>query len=84
MFNCKEITEELRRYPGAQLFNEPVNPDIQSVPGYYKKVKNPQDLGTILECFNRREYTDVKAWERNVNTVWQNSELYKKIELKYD
>ena len=73
---CKEITEELRRYPGAQLFNEPVNPELQAVPGYYKKLKNPQDLGTILDRLNRGEYTDVKVWERDVNTVWQNAELY--------
>lgn len=73
---CREITEELRQYPGAQLFNEPVKPEQAGVPNYYKKVKNPQDLGTILDRLNRGEYTDVKNWERDINTVWGNADLY--------
>ncbi|KAH0795829.1 Bromodomain containing protein [Histomonas meleagridis] len=71
---CKEITQELREYPGANLFNEPVNTDHQT--NYYKKIKNPQDLGTIYEKLERGEYTEVKSWEKDINTVWQNAELY--------
>jgi hypothetical protein len=73
---CREITQDLRQFPGAQLFNEPVNPEQLAIPNYYKKVKNPQDLGSILERLNRGEYADVKIWERDVNTVWINAELY--------
>lgn len=73
---CREITIELRQYPGARLFNEPVNPEQQSVPNYYKKVKNPQDLGTILDRLEHGEYTDIKLWEKDINLVWLNAELY--------
>jgi hypothetical protein len=73
---CREITQDLRSYPGAQLFNEPVNPEQLAIPNYYKKVKNPQDLGSILDRLNKEQYTDVKIWERDVNTVWANAELY--------
>ncbi|OHT06709.1 Bromodomain containing protein [Tritrichomonas foetus] len=73
---CKEITEELSRYPGAELFKEPVNPDHQTAPNYYKKIKNPQDLGSIIDRLDRGEYSDVKSWERDMNTIWQNAELY--------
>lgn len=71
---CREITEELRQYPGAQLFNEPVNSENQQ--HYLKKIKNPQDLGKILDRLKRGEYNEVKTWEKDVNTVFQNAEIY--------
>lgn len=73
---CKEITTELRSFPGACLFNEPVKHDQQELRNYYKKVRNPQDLGTILERLERGEYTDVKAWEKDINQVWMNAESF--------
>jgi hypothetical protein len=73
---CREITIELRQCPGAKPFNDPIRPDQQSVPNYFRKVKNPQDLGSILDRLNRGEYTDVKNWERDINTVWTNAQLY--------
>jgi hypothetical protein len=73
---CREITEELRRYPGAQLFNEPVKLEHNQSAKYYKKIKNPQDLGSILERLNRGEYTDIKNWERDIATIWSNADIY--------
>lgn len=73
---CKEITEELRKYPCAKIFNEPVKSDAQGAQNYYKKVKNPQDLGTIYKRLENGEYTDIKTWEKDINAVCQNAELY--------
>lgn len=73
---CKEITAELRAFPGACLFNEPVKQDHPDLRNYYKKIRNPQDLGTILERLERGEYTEVKAWEKDINQVWLNAESF--------
>ena len=69
---CIEITEKLRKMPAALFFNEPVD----KVPGYYKKIKNPQDLGTIYGRLTRGEYKSVANWEKDIETVWSNAGTY--------
>lgn len=73
---CIEITKKLRKYPAAKLFNDPVDPKKEGVPDYFKKIKNPQDLGSIYQRLEAGEYTSVEQWERDINTVWTNAEIY--------
>lgn len=73
---CLEITRKLRQSPAASVFNEPVDPKKQNVPNYFKKIRNPQDLGTIYQRLQAGEYSSVTQWERDINTVWSNAETY--------
>jgi hypothetical protein len=73
---CLEITRRLRQSPAASVFNEPVDPKKQNLPNYFKKIRNPQDLGTIYQRLQAGEYTSVTQWERDINTVWSNAETF--------
>ena len=71
---CIEIMKELREYPGAYFFNNPV--DLENIPGYLKKIKNPQDLGSILSKLENDGYTKINDWEKDINLVWTNAEIF--------
>jgi hypothetical protein len=73
---CIDITRRLRKCPAAVPFNEPVDPKKQNLPNYFKKIKNPQDLGTILQRLEAGEYTSVTNWECDIATVWSNAETF--------
>lgn len=73
---CLEITKKLRELPGAQLFNEPIGPDQPDYQQYYKTIKNPQDLGTILRRLENGEYTSSQQWEKDISQIWSNAEQY--------
>lgn len=73
---CIDITMALKQSPGAEMFNEPVDPKKQNAPNYYKKIRNPQDLGTILRRIEASEYESVTQWELDINTVWSNAVTY--------
>lgn len=73
---CLEITRKLRQYPAAKLFNDPVDPKKDNVPDYFKKIKNPQDLGSIYQRLEAGEYKSLAQWEHDINTVWSNAEIY--------
>ncbi|OHS96112.1 Bromodomain containing protein [Tritrichomonas foetus] len=73
---CIDITAKLRKSPAASVFNEPVDPKKQNIPNYYKKIRNPQDLGTIFGRLQRGEYKSVLQWEKDIDTVWLNAETY--------
>lgn len=73
---CLYITAELRKSPAASVFNEPVDPKKQNIPNYYKKIRNPQDLGTIYGRLQRKEYKSVVQWEKDIDLVWMNAETY--------
>lgn len=73
---CLYITAELRKSPAASVFNEPVDPKKQNIPNYHKKIRNPQDLGTIYKRLQQNEYKTVVDWEKAIDTVWINAETY--------
>jgi hypothetical protein len=73
---CLEITSRLRECPAAIPFNEPVDPKKQNLPNYFKKIKNPQDLGSIYQRLQGGGYTSVTQWERDIATVWSNAETF--------
>ncbi|EAY22735.1 Bromodomain containing protein [Trichomonas vaginalis G3] len=73
---CIEITAALKASPGAEMFNEPVDPKKQGAPNYLKKIRNPQDLGTIMHRIEASQYESVTQWEQDINTVWSNAVSY--------
>lgn len=73
---CLEITNQLRQSPGAVYFNEPVDERKLGLTDYYKRIRNPMDLGTIYHNLEAGSYHSVTDWERDVNTVWSNAETY--------
>jgi len=73
---CIEITRCLRQMPGAVIFNDPIDATKVDTKAYFKKIRNPQDLGTILSKLEASEYESITQWEHDVNTVWANAIIY--------
>ena len=73
---CLEITQELSKMPGASPFNEPIKPTANEYAEYRRLIKNPQDLGTIAKKLENGEYSNVQAWEKDMNLIWSNAETF--------
>ncbi|KAH0787435.1 Bromodomain containing protein [Histomonas meleagridis] len=58
------------------MFAQPVNPVRDGCPNYFKIVKNPMDLGTVMKKLTENQYKSVAEWKADVNLVWSNSLLY--------
>ncbi|OHT12777.1 Bromodomain containing protein [Tritrichomonas foetus] len=73
---CLKITNIMFNSPGCAIFREPVDPERDLVPDYYKVIKNPQDIGTIKNRLENNEYTTVNEWLKDMNLVWENAQKY--------
>ena len=70
---CIEITIKLRSFPISIHFNHPVDLSKKEHRQYLNKIRNPQDLGTILSRLEANEYQSITQWEQDINTVWSNA-----------
>eukprot|EP00201_Polytomella_parva_P003436 CAMPEP_0175073228 /NCGR_PEP_ID=MMETSP0052_2-20121109/20411_1 /TAXON_ID=51329 ORGANISM="Polytomella parva, Strain SAG 63-3" /NCGR_SAMPLE_ID=MMETSP0052_2 /ASSEMBLY_ACC=CAM_ASM_000194 /LENGTH=253 /DNA_ID=CAMNT_0016340945 /DNA_START=41 /DNA_END=798 /DNA_ORIENTATION=- len=57
-------------------FKEPVDEILHSAPGYYKVVRDPQDLGTIFSRLQSNYYRDPSEVMQAVKTMIDNCYLY--------
>lgn len=73
---AKIITNELYHSPACSLFQTPVDPEIDRMPDYFDVIKNPQDLGTIMQRLYNNYYTRFDIWVRDVKLVWSNAVKY--------
>ena len=73
---CYRITQILLDHPVSKLFSHRIDEIIDQAPGYYEIIKNPMDLGTIMEKVENGMYKNMKEWISDVNLVWSNSILY--------
>lgn len=74
---CIQITENLAKHPIFTYFLRPVDPIADNASDYYLKIKNPQDLGTILKRLKDLNYYDyVDDWENDMNLIWKNCIQY--------
>jgi hypothetical protein len=73
---CKRVTTKLSYSPLASVFLQPVDPVNDGCPDYFQKIKEPMDLGTILEKLNAGKYSTAKEWEQDLMRIWSNAMLY--------
>lgn len=71
-----EILDELMLHPIAQIFNIKVDPELDEVPDYFEKVKNPMDLGTVKSKIEDGNYNSLEEVKSDVNQIWENAEIY--------
>lgn len=75
--SCIQITENLTKHPIFSIFLRPVDPIADRAEDYYLKIKNPQDLGTIMKRLKESiYYTSVDEWEIDMNLIWKNCIQY--------
>lgn len=75
---CRSILKSVMDYLGNSLpiFDRPVDANV--VKDYYKVVKSPMDLGTILVKLNSSDYNRPSEFAADVRQVWYNCKLYNK------
>ena len=71
-----EIMDKLISRPASAFFRNEVIPGIDSDADYGDIIKNPQDLETIKRRIKNGEYTKLSQWMTDVETVWNNAEVY--------
>mmetsp|Transcript_19363 Transcript_19363/g.53948 ORF Transcript_19363/g.53948 Transcript_19363/m.53948 type:complete len:421 (-) Transcript_19363:278-1540(-) len=75
---CREMLLSVMKHLGnsVAIFDRPV--DTTVVPDYYKVVKTPMDLGTMLQKINEAEYSRPADFATDMRQVWYNCKLYNK------
>lgn len=71
-----EILDELMLHPIAQIFSIKVDPELDNVPDYFEKIKNPMDLGTVKSKVTDNIYNTLDEIKSDVNQIWENAEIY--------
>lgn len=69
-----KIIDQLKSKDVMQIFLEPV--DVIEVPDYANVIKNPIDLGTMLEKLNRGMYDSIDDLEADFSLMIRNCLLY--------
>ena len=83
------ITATMKLKMAKLLFNQPVDPEALGLPNYFDVVKQPMDLGTILDRLSageqqgweKCEYQKAEEVYRDVSLVWHNCALYNSREV---
>ena len=73
---CLQITEKLIAWRICEPFIDPVDPNRDGAPDYYKYITEPMALSDVKRKLLANEYDSIQAWERDVNLIWQNARTY--------
>ena len=81
----QEHMKKLIAHPLALAFLEPVDPEKEGLPNYFKVIKDPMDLGTVKGKLDGRLYKTIDAFLDDLNLVWANAIKFngKKSLLKF-
>jgi hypothetical protein len=70
---CTRITKKLKNCSLSLYFQKPVDPVLDGVPDYFKKIRQPMDLGTVLSKLESNKYASIDEWTSDVRLVWDNA-----------
>lgn len=73
---CNEVMDKIRTHPISELFLEPVDPERDGAPDYFKQIKKPMDLGTVQNKLNSKVYKNVQEWKEDMNLICTNATQY--------
>ncbi|OHS93519.1 Bromodomain containing protein [Tritrichomonas foetus] len=73
---CLEVMEKLMRYPCAKPFIDPVDDKEEGFENYYKKIKDPIDLGQIQAKLLTNEYTGFSEVKHDISIIVKNTERF--------
>jgi hypothetical protein len=74
--SCLQVLDELSLHPIADIFLNPVDPELDGVPTYFDIVKHPSDLGTVRANLLSHKYQSLEEFSRDVNLIWDNAVLF--------
>lgn len=61
---CRDLIKSMIRRPQAEAFRKPVDPVQLKIPTYFEVIKQPMDLGTVLERCKKLQYRTVLEFAR--------------------
>jgi len=73
---CTKALKAIMKNPAAGAFLVPVDWKALKLPTYPKIVKNPMDLGTVLQKLESARYGKVEDFVADVEQVWKNAKLF--------
>ncbi|OHT05780.1 Bromodomain containing protein [Tritrichomonas foetus] len=73
---CLKIMDELMTNRIAELFVDPIDPELDNCPDYYEVIKTPMDLTKVRENLESDKYDTVQQWKSDMELIWSNAILY--------
>ena len=71
-----DIMEQLMHFPCSKPFINPVNDKEEGFENYYKKIKDPIDLGQIQAKLLTNEYKSFEDVRHDINAIVKNTERF--------
>jgi bromodomain-containing factor 1 len=68
--------KKVKHYAINQWFVAPVDPVALNIPNYFKIIKKPMDIATMIEKNYDGEYKTIKDLEKDMRLIVHNSELF--------
>eukprot|EP00899_Mesostigma_viride_P027747 jgi/Mesvir1/8157/Mv12467-RA.1 len=73
---AQEVVRSLMNLKEGKWFSRPVDPATDCAPDYFKVIKKPMDLGTVIARLDRNDYGTVDDVREDVVLVFRNAQLY--------
>ena len=73
---CLKIINDMLKWQLTSIFRNPVDPERDSAPNYYIKVKNPIDLSSIKKKLLDNTYKNVLNFINDIDLIYQNALLF--------
>ncbi|XP_024134207.1 bromodomain testis-specific protein isoform X2 [Oryzias melastigma] len=70
------VIKALWRHQYSWPFRQPVDAVALCIPDYYKLIKNPMDLGTVMQRLKNRYYWEAAECIKDINTMFTNCYVY--------
>lgn len=83
MDKLQGVLDALNQNRSSEPFRVPVDWKAWNLPDYPKIVKYPMDLSTVQAKLNAGRYSDVAAFAKDVERIWDNCRLYNPPETEY-
>ena len=73
---CLNVLNHLLNWKITVFFRRPLDTRVDDVPGYYKKIKHPMDLGTLRKNFISGAYNSIEDFVSDLKIIFTNTKTY--------
>ena len=67
-----ELMRVIDEHPKAIEFRKPVDWQAFGLTDYPELIKNPMDIGTVIEKLDKGSYKNLEAWFNDISLVFNN------------
>lgn len=73
---CLRITDQLLERPLNAFFKDPIDPEVDQLPGYMELISRPMDLTTVRNNLERGFYRNTADWYNDMCLIYENAIKY--------